>query len=52
MNIGFVDLQCRSGRFEQEINLLSFPGIEPRFLALPVTTPAELSRLINGKMCR
>jgi hypothetical protein len=32
LNERLGDLPSRSGRFEEEINLLSLPGIEPRFL--------------------
>ena len=40
--------QSRSGRFGEEIHILSLPGIEPRFLGCPsrnlIITPAEPCR--------
>jgi hypothetical protein len=37
--------QSRSGRCEEEKNVLPLPGIEPQF-PCPITTPIEISRLV------
>lgn len=37
----------RSGRFEEEINLLPLPGIEPRFLGCPARSPVNLLLLLS-----